>query len=62
MSELIIYWWCPPGSSVTREEVLRIFLAGVSRNAGESPWANVEDQIQVVLYGASNPPAFLATP
>lgn len=61
-SELIIYWWSPIASPVTREEVLGTFFAGVAGDLDEPERASVEDRIQVVVYTDECPPVFLATP
>jgi len=62
LSELIIYWWSPVASPISREEVLAKFFAGVGEGPEESERAIVEDRIQVVVYTDEMPPVFLATP
>lgn len=62
LSELIIYWWTPLASPVTRDEVLVNFFAGVAGVWNEAERASVEDRIQIVVYNDENPPVFLATP
>lgn len=62
LSELIIYWWSPIASPVTREAVLDTFFTGVASDLDEPERASVEDRIQVVLYTDEGPPLFLATP
>ena len=62
LSELIIYWWSPVASPVTRDEALGIFFTGVAGNLDEPERASVEDRIQVVVYTDESPPVFLATP
>jgi hypothetical protein len=62
LSELIIYWWSPVTSPLTREAVLDSFFAGVAGDLDEPERASVEDRIQVVLYTNECPPVFLATP
>lgn len=61
-SELIIYWWSPAASPVTREEVLDTFFAGVAGSPNGPERAMVEDRIQTVVYAEERPPVFLATP
>jgi hypothetical protein len=61
-TELIIYWWSPIASLVTREAVLDTFFTGVADDLGGPERASVEDRIQVVVYTADSTPVFLATP
>ncbi|MDO7868520.1 AbiH family protein [Nocardioides jiangxiensis] len=63
-SELIIYWWTSDANPATRATVLDAFFAGVSATTGGvlQDRANVEPQIQVVVYTDQDPPVFLATP
>lgn len=62
LSELIIYWWSPVASPVTRDEVLGIFFTGVACDLDEPERTSVEHRIQVVVYTDGSPPVFLATP
>ena len=62
LSELIIYWWSPIASPITREQVLDTFFAGAAGDLDEPERASVEDRIQVVVYTDESPPVFLATP
>lgn len=62
LSELIIYWWTPVATHVTREEVLGTLFAGVAGTPDEPERASIEDRIQVVVYTDEIPSAFLATP
>lgn len=62
LTELIIYWWSPIPSSVTRKAVLDTFFAGVAGDLDEPERTSVEDRIQVVVYTDQSPPLFLATP
>ena len=66
LSELILYWWTPLVSPVTREAVLDIFFARVRANGDapvpEAERLTVEARIQIVVYTDQSPPVFLATP
>jgi len=61
-TELVIYWWSPVASPVTKETVLDNFFAGVAGDLDAPERAGVEDRIQVVVYTDDSPPVFLATP
>lgn len=61
-TELIIYWWSPTASLVTKEAVLDTFFTGVAGDMGDPERSSVEGRIQVVVYTDDSPPVFLATP
>ncbi|ODQ95576.1 AbiH family protein [Mycolicibacterium holsaticum] len=61
-SELIIYWWSPAGTPVTREEVLDTFFTRATANLNIPVRAEVQNRIHTVLYTDETPPVFLATP
>lgn len=62
LSELIIYWWRPLDSPVSRDVVLEAFFRGVGGELYEHERASVKDRIHVVPYNDQTPRAFLATP
>lgn len=61
LSELIIYWWVSDTSHACREDVLARFFAGAG-DPPEAERAEVQAQIQVVVYDDATPRAFLSTP
>ena len=60
-SELIIYWWTPPGAPDPREEILEKFLLAAGTQPQDPIRLQVQDQIHVVVYTDQNPPVWLAT-